>query len=144
MNDIDIRIIKFIKKHHVLTLATSINEQSWCANCFYVFDEESKRFIFTTDAETRHGKEMIFNNNVSGAIALETSIVGKIQGVQFSGKANLISENEIKHTRNIYLKRFPIAIPFISKLLLWEIKPDFLKFTDNRLGFGKKLIWEEK
>ena len=36
MNDQpDSRIIKFLKKHHVMTLATSFNEETWCASCFY-------------------------------------------------------------------------------------------------------------
>ena len=144
MNELDIGIIKFIKKHHVLTLATSTDKQNWCASCFYVFDDNNYRFIFTSDENTRHAHEMLLNTNVAGSIALETSIVGKIQGIQFSGKAKQISEKEIIYARKLYLKKFPVAIPFINKLLLWEIKPSFIKFTDNRLGFGKKLIWEEK
>jgi len=27
------------------------------------------------------------------------------------------------------------------KTNLWVVDLSFLKFTDNRLGFGKKLIW---
>jgi len=26
---------------------------------------------------------------------------------------------------------------------LWGIEPDFIKMTHNRLGFGKKLIWQQ-
>lgn len=25
---------------------------------------------------------------------------------------------------------------------MWVIAPDYLKLTDNRLGFGTKLLWE--
>ena len=29
----------------------------------------------------------------------------------------------------------------LMKTTLWVVDLSFLKFTDNRLGFGKKLIW---
>ena len=35
---------------------------------------------------------------------------------------------------------FPIA-RLMPNLHLWTLRPDFIKMTDNRLGFGKKLIW---
>ena len=40
MNEIDKRIIEFINKHHVLTLATSRNNIPYSANCFYVYSED--------------------------------------------------------------------------------------------------------
>ena len=30
----------------------------------------------------------------------------------------------------------------LAELTLWALVPDYLKFTDNTLGFGKKLIWK--
>ena len=35
----DKKIIKYLKKNNVLTIATAINNQPYCANCYYVFDE---------------------------------------------------------------------------------------------------------
>jgi uncharacterized protein YhbP (UPF0306 family) len=26
---------------------------------------------------------------------------------------------------------------------LWQIKVSYFKLTDNRLGFGKKIIWQD-
>lgn len=133
------RIIDFIRQHHVLTLATHSNDGPWCASCFYVYDEERNEFIFTTDTHTRHGKEMLAIPRVAGTIALETSIVGKIRGLQFSGKAQLIDNEEFKDARKKYVKAFPFSA--LVKLSLWKVNPDHFKLTDNRLGFGKKLIW---
>ncbi|PIV62765.1 MAG: hypothetical protein COS14_01630, partial [Bacteroidetes bacterium CG02_land_8_20_14_3_00_31_25] len=45
------RIVDFIKKHHVLTLATKSENELWCANCFYVYDEEENSLIFTSDID---------------------------------------------------------------------------------------------
>ena len=41
----DSRIVRFIKKHHVLTLATSFNEETWCASCFYSYLEDENCFL---------------------------------------------------------------------------------------------------
>jgi len=82
------RIVDFIKRHHVLTLATVSNEgEPYCAACFYAYDKEHNRFIFTSDNTTRHAQEMLQNAKVACGITLETRVVGKIQGVQICGIA---------------------------------------------------------
>jgi uncharacterized protein len=136
---IDSRIIRFLKRHHVLTVATTVNNEPWCANCFYVYLADENLFVFTTDKDTRHGQEFVKNPVVAGAVALETRVIGKIRGVQFQG---LVSEPEgdlVERANTAYLKRFPVAL--LMETHLWVVKPTILKMTDNRLGFGKKLIW---
>ncbi len=136
--ELDPRIVKFLKCHHVLTIATSTTDGvPWCANAFYAYDAERNRFIFTSEEATRHAREMIENSNVAASVVLETRIVGKVQGVQISGRAGRGDETD----RKAYLHRFPYAAA-IGDLHLWHIEPDMLKFTDNTLGFGKKLIWK--
>jgi uncharacterized protein YhbP (UPF0306 family) len=136
----DKKIVAFIKKHHVLTLATCVDHQPWCANCFYSFLEEEAAFVFTSGYETRHVKETLENNKVAGSVVLETGIVGKIQGIQFSGRMEIPQGEMIEKTRNAYLKRFPFAV--LMDTSLWILYADQIKMTDNRLGFGKKLIWQ--
>jgi uncharacterized protein YhbP (UPF0306 family) len=136
---IDNRIIRFFKKHHVLTVATSINNEPWCANCFYVYLENENALVFTTDVDTRHGKEFLKNKLVAGSVVLETPILGKVRGIQFQG---IVSEpvGELSETaRKSYLKRFPIAM--LMDTHLWIIELTLIKMTDNRLGFGKKITW---
>ncbi len=139
MNPIDPRIVEFIMEHHVLALATSANNQAYTASCFYVFLENERLFVFTSDTDTRHGSEMKNNPKVAANIALETTMVGQIQGVQITGNVKLLSGTEHQRARKAYLKKFPVAR--LSKLNLWGLDPEFIKMTHNRLGFGKKLIW---
>ena len=139
MNQPDQRIIQFIKKHHVLTLATSYVNIPYCANCFYVYSEEDNMLIFTSDFETKHIRDILNQNIVAGSIVLETNVIGKIQGVQLQGKISEATGDMLKKARSKYLKRFPVAM--LMKTNLWTVELTFLKFTDNRLGFGKKLIW---
>lgn len=140
MNDIDPRIIKFIKKHHIFTLATSAANVPYTSTCFYVYLEKENLFIFTSDRETRHVAEMALQPRISGAIALETNIIGRIQGIQFTGVSTELQGDEYDTAHKAYLRRFPYA--GFKHILLWSIQPDFIKMTHNKLGFGKKIIWE--
>ena len=142
VTEIDERIIKFIKKHHVLTLATSHNNEPYCANCFYAFMNDEKMFVFTSDYETKHVKDAIDNKSVAGSIVLETKIVGKIQGIQFTGNIFEPKDDLLRKAKYYYLKRFPFAI--LMQTTLWVVSIDFLKMTDNQLGFGKKMIWKNE
>lgn len=139
---LDRRVIRFVKKHHTLTLATSSGNIPWCCSCFYVYEEKENKFIITSDDDTRHVSEFLVQPEVAGAIALETLVVGKIQGVQFSGTIKKIDKKEYEHARKAYIKRFPVAA--FSELVLWGVKISYIKFTHNQLGFGKKMIWQEK
>jgi uncharacterized protein len=136
---IDSRVIRFFRKHHVLTIATTVENEPWCANCFYTYLENENALVFTTDADTRHGKDFLKNPQVAGSVVLETMVVGKIRGIQFQG---IVSEPEgemASKAKLAYLKRFPVAV--LMDTHLWVVKLTFIKMTDNRLGFGKKLIW---
>ena len=142
LKEIDKKIISFIKKHHILTLATANKNTPYCCTCFYVYSEKENKFFITSEKDTRHINEALQQPIVAGTIALETSIIGKIQGLQLTGTIRKISGEETKKAKSIYIKKFPVAA--LTKLVLWGITPDFIKFTDNRLGFGKKLIWQKK
>ena len=135
----DERFIKFIKKHHVLTLATINSEgMPYVANCFYAYDKERNLFVFTSDLTTRHGAEMAQNSNVALSVVLETRIVGRVQGLQVTGKAERGDEAACR----CYIKRFPYAA--VADLEIWMVAPTMMKLTDNTLGFGKKLIWQSE
>lgn len=136
---IDERIIKFIRRHHVLTLATVSSEgMPYVANCFYAYDKRRNLFVFTSDEATRHGGEMAANSSVALSIVLETRIVGRVEGLQTTG----IAERGDEEAKLCYIKRFPYAAA--APLTLWMVRPTMMKLTDNTLGFGTKLIWQSE
>jgi uncharacterized protein YhbP (UPF0306 family) len=137
----DRKIIDFIDEHHVLTLATTAGEQPYIAHCFFVFMEEENIFVFTSTRETRHGTEMTANNKVAAGIALETKTVGKIRGLQITGIIEMAEGEMLKKAKKAYLKAYPYALLHLETL--WILKPEFFKLTDNRLGFGKKIVWKK-
>jgi uncharacterized protein YhbP (UPF0306 family) len=133
------RITRFLAKHHVLTICTTVDDEPWCANCFYVYLPGENAFVFTSDNDTRHGREFAMNSLVAGSVVLETKIIGKIQGIQFQGIVTVAEGERLEIARKAYLKRFPVAA--LMDTHLWILDLTLLKMTDNLLGFGKKLIW---
>lgn len=136
----DKAIVEFINEHHLLTLATSKDNIAYCCNVFYVFNEENNSFIFSSDTKTKHAQNFIANPNVAGTIALETKEIRKIQGVQLLGKIQELNGDKLEIAKEQYIKAYPYAR--IMETHLWEMELTFAKMTNNRLGFGKKLIWE--
>lgn len=72
-NGVDQRIVKFIGRHHVMTIASAATECGpYCANLFYAYIPERNLFVFTSDDRTRHYREMYLNGRVAATIVLET------------------------------------------------------------------------
>jgi uncharacterized protein YhbP (UPF0306 family) len=139
VNEIE-KIEAFIRRHHVMTLATVGAEgRPWTAHVFYAWSAAEKLFVFTTDTSTRHGAEIEADARVAAGIALETRTVGRVQGLQIEGEVRRAEGTELESARTAYLKRFPYAA--LVPLSLWVLEPSLMKLTDNTLGFGKKLIW---
>jgi len=134
------RIKEFIKEHHVLTLSVTDGDDLWCSHAFYAYIEEEQTFVITSEEKTRHIGLLSKNPDlVAGAICLETETIGLIRGLQFRAISSKCDDNLINRYRLRYLKRFPYAI--LKGGDLWLLKLTEAKLTDNRLGFGKKLLW---
>ena len=140
---IDRRILDFLEEHHVLTVACASRDgELWCANAFYVFDRQEEGFIITSEAKTLHAQLFLENSRVTGSVVLETEEIGKIQGLQFAGTVRRCDGGLFDRCRLKYLRRFPYAV--FKGGEVWMIVPDKMKYTDNRLGFGKKLRWQRE
>lgn len=135
-------IKQFIKKHHIFNLAVYYNNEFWTATCFYAFWKDEMALIFLTDLNTKHGQLMLNNPEIIGTIALETRIIGKIQGIQFKGIAKIADDSSINTLKKLYYKRFPVAIG--TKSTFWILRFTYIKYTDNTIGFGKKIIWQRE
>lgn len=135
----DKSIKKFIKSHHVLTLATVSDCIPYTSNMFYAFDAENISIIFSSQENTKHIQDSLKNEMVGINIVLETKIVGKVCGLQGLGVIRRAVGDDLKRIKSIYIKCFPYTA--LMDLTLWIVDFNSIKFTDNKLGFGKKLIW---
>lgn len=151
--EVDPRIVRFIGRHRVMTLAAVSSPAAgevWCCNLFYAYVLPGKggemaggAFVFTSPAETEHARMFVERPEVAGSVVLESRVVGRLQGLQFQGvveRADARTDGGALAKR-AYLKRFPFAAPMLSDL--WVLRVTRFKFTDNTLGFGTKLLWTE-
>jgi uncharacterized protein YhbP (UPF0306 family) len=132
------KIDSFLQLHHILSLSTCRDNQPNSCTLFYVFDKTTHSFVVASSKDTQHIQNILQNPKISGTVALETKSVGKIQGVQFMGEFLKLDDKNLK---KLYFKAFPYALAMNPTL--WQIKIENFKMTDNKLGFGKKLIWQD-
>ena len=111
------KIESFLDEHHVLSLATTDFKEISTCSLFYAYDDMTNSFVVASSENTTHILHVKKNPKISGNILLETKTVGKIQGVQFRGEFRELDDESLKKI--------------------------YFKMTDNRLGFGKKLIWQK-
>lgn len=130
------RITAFIAKHHILTLATCNDTAPQCATLFYVFDPKRALFVVASDPNSEHMRNAQSNPQVAGAIALETRMVGKIEGLQFKG---VLERSEDEADAALYFAAFGYAR--VMRPTFWRLHVSSMKLTDNTLGFGTKITW---
>ena len=140
MNKMTDRVRNFIVSHKMMTLGTSEEGRPYCSVLFYSFDETNSRLYFVSKESSRHGREVLSNSAVAGSIIRDESNVFKLQGIQFTGRCFLLNEEESSVARSNYLSAHPLAI--LLNESMWCVTLDWIKMTDNTLGFGKKIIWE--
>ena len=134
-------IVDFINDHHILTIATSKDNISYCCNVFYIYDENKNFLIFSSDYKTKHACHFMKNPKVSGSIYLHTNIINEIKGLQLQGYIMELKDKLLKNARKKYIEKFPSS-KFMN-LKLWAMKLMFIKMTNNTKEFGKKLIWQD-
>lgn len=126
----------FLAEHHVMSLATVGENGPGSCSLFYAYCPETVSFVAASDPKTEHIRNVLHDSRIAASIALETKTVGKIQGLQLKGA---MSRTEDAGMHAVYFRAFPYAK--VLNPTLWVIRPESMKLTDNRLGFGKKLMW---
>lgn len=129
----------WLAKQHVVTWCVHHEGELWCANAFYLFDAQNVALYLLTEDKTRHAQMSGACAPVAGTVNGQPKTVARIRGVQFKGEIRRLEGQESDAARKAYLRRFPVAR--VLPAPVWEIRLDEIKFTDNTLGFGKKLHW---
>lgn len=132
-------ISRWLAKQHVVTWCVANRGELWCANAFYIYDPQKVAFYLLSEDHTRHSQMTGLQANIAGTVNGQPKTVALIRGVQFTGEIWRLEEAESVGPRAQYNRRFPVAR--VLSAPMWEIRLTELKFTDNTLGFGKKLHW---
>ena len=130
---------RWLAKQSEVTWCVHHEGELWCANAFYLFDAQNVALYLLTDDKTRHARMSGACAPVAGTVNGQPKTVARIRGVQFKGEIRRLEGQESDAVRKAYLRRFPVAR--VLPAPVWEIRLDEIKFTDNTLGFGKKLHW---
>lgn len=136
----DERIEAFLKEQKVVNIATSVNNEPYCASCYYAFIPNENLIVFKSDPDTKHIEDALANNQVAGTVIPEKIVQSKIKGVQFTGVFKPAQGAAGEKAKKGYLSKFPVAGLFRGDI--WMIELTKVKFTDNTLVFGKKILWE--
>lgn len=134
------KIAEFISKQTCGNLAC-VDEQgiSWCFSFFYSFDAEAGLLYYKSSTDTRHSIIIHTNPKVSGTILPDKLNFLAIKGIQFEGIVLSSDDPQAANASGHYHKKHPIALTMPG--VVWTIRLDHVKFTDNSLGIGKKLNW---
>ncbi len=111
-----------------------------CFTCFYAFDKKRKLLYFKTSVSTLHFGLLKNNPVVAGTIQADQFNPLALKGIQFTGKAFNGSDEPHKGGGGFYHRKYPFALAVPGEM--WTVHLDFIKLTDNSLGFGKKITWK--
>ena len=141
MQPIPQNMAQFFSENHVVSIATSSPQGLWSACCFYVFDAENAQLIVFTARTTQHGATMAAQPNVAGTIAGQPHSIAKISGIQFTAQAVLLNDDAtVSRAKALFYKAHPSARAMNSDV--WALRLATVKFTDNKLVFAKKTLWQ--
>lgn len=141
MQPVPQNMAQFFSENHVVSIATSSPQGLWSACCFYVFDAENAQLIVFTARTTQHGANMAAQPNVAGTIAGQPHSIAKISGIQFTAQAVLLNDDAAaSRAKALFYKAHPAARAMNSDV--WALRLATVKFTDNKLVFAKKTLWQ--
>ena len=134
-------IQQFLQGQHILTLCVHSPDKIWAANCFYVFDIKAEAFYILSKLETEHAVIMLHSPQVVGTVNVNTTVVSHLQGIQYKATARLLTGEAMQAAYAQYYARFPFAQAMPAPI--WQLDLTYIKFTNNTLGFGHKIVWQK-
>lgn len=132
----DKRITDFMNDQRVASICCIDNDgKPYCFSCFYALDEETQMLYFKTSSNTYHAPLLVNHPNIAGTIQPDKLNPLAIKGIQFNG---VVVHGD--HASSVYHRKYPFALAMSGEV--WAIQLQYIKMTDNSLGFGKKITWE--
>lgn len=134
-------IIEFLQNNKIAGICFLDKENNpYCINCFYFFDDENGILVFKSSYGTTHDSLVLTDAKVAGTILPDSLDPLKIKGIQFTG---LILDKLLPDTFKLssqYTKKYPLSLTMPG--YIWAVKLETIKYTNNTLGFGNKTLWK--
>lgn len=128
-----------------LTLATSGGDGEPHAAALYFVADESLRLYFFSHPSSQHAQDIARDPRAAVAIYPECRSWEEIRGLQMRGEVQRVSsQTEWQAAWQRYLAKFPFVSELgqiVSQNALYVFVPRWLRWVDNRRGFGFKQEW---
>lgn len=136
-------IIQFIKKQTCASICCADKKGNpYCFSCFYAFNSDEGLLYYKSSSGTRHSELISENPSVAGTILPDKLNKLMIKGIQFEGVVLPDFNSLSKNAAAFFYTQHPMALAMPGEI--WTIQINSIKFTDNSLGFGKKIAWVRK
>ncbi|MEI6086461.1 MAG: pyridoxamine 5'-phosphate oxidase family protein [Bacteroidota bacterium] len=131
----------FIQEHTCANIAClDANSYPYCFSCFYAIDVKEGLLYFKSSSDSNHAGYLISNPIIAGTILPDKLNKLQVKGIQLEGTVLAFDDEQAKNASAHYYKAHPLALAMPGEI--WTIKINRIKYTDNTLGFGKKIVWE--
>lgn len=139
------RVLAYLERHAVMTLATAGPGGPWAAAVFYVND--GLRLHFLSSPRSRHARDLAADPRAAATIQEDTRDWREIEGIQLEGQVTPVPVEELARVRALYAAKFPViaqdeAPPAIAaalqKVSWYTLAPDAVYLVDNSAGFGER------
>jgi uncharacterized protein YhbP (UPF0306 family) len=128
-------MLAYIQGHITMSLATAREGQPHAATVFYASDGFDLYYV--SDTETVHSQDLAANPRAFVTISQDYADWQAIQGIQLSGRAELLGDT--RRAAEVYAAKFPFIAAFPPEALTyWKITADWVRFTDNTISFAHK------
>ncbi len=140
------QVQRYLREHHVMTLASHGDEGVWAAAVFYANDGFA--IYFLSAPTSRHCRNLARNPRAAAAVHEDCADWRKIKGVQMEGVASVLAGEEEEKARRLYGAKFPVVgkleqapasmVKALAKVRWYKLVPERLYFIDNSAGFGHR------
>jgi uncharacterized protein YhbP (UPF0306 family) len=114
----------------------------YCFSCFYAYNTRERLLYYKSPVDAHHSKIIVTNPLVAGTMLPDKLNKLHVKGMQFEGTVLPLDHPLTKNAAAYYYKKNPVAVAMPGEIRTIQINS--LKFTDSRLGFGKKLTWHRE
>jgi uncharacterized protein len=137
------KIVDFLKRQTAASISCvdEIN-RPYSFSCFFAFNSTDILLYFKSSESSYHSRIVLQNPAVSGTITPDKLNKLAVKGIQFTGEVLDFNDPLCKEASQNYYHKFPVAVAI--KGVVWTIRVDQLKMTNNVMGIFEKLSWQRE
>jgi uncharacterized protein YhbP (UPF0306 family) len=139
------KLLTYLGRHNVATLATQGPNGPWASAVFYVND--GLTLYFLSGPTARHSRNLEGDPRVAATVQEDYSEWRQIKGVQLEGRVSRLDAVESLRAAACYARKFPFTdahqgqgaiVAAMKKIAWYRLEPACLYFIDNSIGLGHR------